>query len=151
MNSDIPEPRKPLLKNPLFYTSLLLLFVAVYVGVVILTRYESKRKFERRAVQEQAEKRREDDLRAIEQLGGSELSIRSLYVSPTVVRPDEPAQLCYDVANAKTVTLDPPVAEVWPSHSRCIDLKIKKSTTFTLSIADASGKTVTQSVELKLR
>jgi hypothetical protein len=148
VNSDIPEPRKPLLKNPLFYTSLLLLFGAIYVGIVILIRYESKREFERHAAQERSEQRRQDDLRAIEQLGGSDLSIRSLYVSPTIVTPGESAQLCYDVANAKTVTLDPPVAEVWPSHSRCVDLRVKKSTNYTLTIGDGSGKTTSQSVEL---
>jgi hypothetical protein len=151
VNYDIPQGRKAIFKNPLLYSSIVLLGVALYVGFVVLTRYESKRDFERRSTQEQAAKRLEDDRRAIEQLGGSELAIRSLYVSPTLVRPGESAQLCYDVANAKTVTLDPPIAEVWPSHSRCIDLKAGKTTTYTLTIADASGKTATQSVELKVK
>jgi hypothetical protein len=151
VNSDLQPARKPAFKSPLLYSTLVVLFVAGYVGVVIFNRYDSKREFEKRAASEQAEKRHEDDRRAIEQLGGSELSIRALYVTPPVVRPGEPAQLCYDVANAKTVTLDPPVAEVWPSHSRCIDLKAKKSTTYILGIADASGRTVSQSVELKVR
>ena len=119
MNSDVPQGRKAIFKNPLFYSSLVLLGVAAYVGLVVLTRYVSKREFDRHATQEQAEKRLEDDRRAIEQLGGSDLAIRTLYVSPAIVRRGEPAQLCYDVANAKTVKLDPPVAEVWPSHSRC--------------------------------
>lgn len=151
MSSDSQPVRKSVFKNPLLYSSLIVLFVAAYVGYVILIRYESKRAYEQRTADEQAEKRRENDRAAIEQLGGSELSIRALYVSPAVVRPGEPAQLCYDVANAKTVTLDPPIAEVWPSHSRCIDLRAKNSTTYTLTIADASGKTITQSVELKVR
>jgi hypothetical protein len=127
------------------------LLVAAYVGYIMLSRHQSLHEAEQKAADRQSEQRREDDRSAIEQLGGSELSIRALYVSPAIVHRDESAQLCYDVANAKTVTLDPPVAEVWPSHTRCIDLKIKKTTTYTLTIADAAGKTLSQSVELKVQ
>lgn len=151
MASEPSAIRKSLLKNPVLYSSLVILVVALYVGYVLLERHDSTRLIEKRAADLQAEKRREDDRLAVEQLGGSELSILGLYVSPTVVDPGETAQLCYDVANAKTVTLDPPAAEVWPSHSRCIDLKAKKTTTYTLAIADATGKSLSQSVELKVR
>ncbi len=128
----------------------MLVCVAIYVGFVLLTRYESNRDFERRDAAQKAEQRREEDRRAVEQLGGSDLAIRSLYVSPPQIHRGEKAQLCYDVANAKTVTLDPPEGEVWPSHSRCVDLTPKKTTTYTLTIADTSGKTATQSVELQV-
>ena len=137
------------LKSPYVYSSLAILVVALYVGYVLLSRHESSRQLEKQVSAKQLESRREADRRTIDQLGGSELSIRGLYVSPEVVGLGEAAQLCYDVANAKMVTLDPPVAEVWPSHSRCIDLKIKKTTTYTLTITDAAGKTISQSVELK--
>jgi len=128
----------------------MLVCVAIYVGFVLLTRYESNRDFERRDAAQKAEQRREEDRRAVEQLGGSDLAIRSFYVSPPQIHRGEKAQLCYDVANAKTVTLDPPEGEVWPSHSRCVDLTPKKTTTYTLTIADTSGKTATQSVELQV-
>ena len=128
----------------------MLVCVAIYVGFVLLTRYESNRDFERRDAAQKTEQRREEDRRAVEQLGGSDLAIRSLYVSPPQIHRGEKAQLCYDVANAKTVTLDPPEGEVWPSHSRCVDLTPKKTTTYTLTIADTSGKTATQSVELQV-
>ena len=128
----------------------MLVCVAIYVGSVLLTRYESNRDFERRDAAQKAEQRREEDRRAVEQLGGSDLAIRSLYVSPAQIHRGEKAQLCYDVANAKTVTLDPPEGPVWPSHSRCVDLAPKKTTMYTLTIADISGKTATQSVELQV-
>ena len=128
----------------------MLVCVAIYVSFVLLTRYESNRDFERRDAAQKAEQRREEDRRAVEQLGGSDLAIRSFYVSPPQIHRGEKAQLCYDVANAKTVTLDPPEGEVWPSHSRCVDLTPKKTTTYTLTIADTSGKTATQSVELQV-
>jgi hypothetical protein len=151
VNSDLQATRKSPLKNPILYSSIILIAVAIYVGFVVISRYLSKRDFERRAAVEQAEKRLADERLAIEQLGGSDLTIRTLYVSPLEIRAGGSAQLCYDVANAKTVTLDPPVAEVWPSHSRCIDLKAKKSTTYTLNITDSAGKSTSQSVELKVR
>ena len=122
-----------------------------YVGFLILSRYESNRDFERRNAEKAAEQQREEDRAAIEQLGGSELAIRALYVSPASIHRGQSAQLCYDVANAKTVTLDPPVGEVWPSHNRCLDLSPRKTTTYTLTIADASGKSASQSVELQVR
>jgi hypothetical protein len=142
--------RKSLWKNPLLYSGALILCVAAFVLYIMLERYLSQRAFDDRILRQENVMRQEADRRAIEQLGGSELAIRSLYLAPSTVRPGETTLLCYDVANAKTVTLEPPVAEVWPSHSRCIALKPKKSTTFTLTIADASGKTVSQSVELKV-
>jgi hypothetical protein len=151
VNSDLQTSRKSPLKNPILYSSILLLAAAMYAGFVAIGRYQSKRDFEQRTAAEQAEKRLAGDRLAIEQLGGSELTIRTFYVSPSEIRPGESAQLCYDVANAKTVTLEPPVAEVWPSHSRCIEVKVKKSTTYTLTIADPSGQRASQSVELKVR
>jgi len=144
------DSRKSPWKNPYVYSGAILVCVAIYVGFVLLTRYESNRDFERRDAAQKAEQRREEDRRAVEQLGGSDLAIRSLYVSPPQIHRGEKAQLCYDVANAKTVTLDPPEGEVWPSHSRCVDLTPKKTTTYTLTIADTSGKTATQSVDLQV-
>lgn len=150
-NPASPEPRKSPWKNPSFYSGTVLVCVALYVGFVLLARYENNREFELRDAEQKAEKRREDDRRTVEQLGGSELAIRSLYVSPPLIHRGEKAQLCYDVANAKTVALAPPAGEVWPSHSRCVDLSPKETTTYTLSIADASGKTVSQTAELQVR
>jgi hypothetical protein len=151
VNSDLQATRKSPLKNPILYSSIILIAVAIYFSFVVISRYVSKRDFERRASVEQAEKRLAEDRLAIEQLGGSDLTIRTLYVSPSEIRAGESARLCYDVANAKTVTLDPPVAEVWPSHSRCVDLRTKKSTTYTLNITDAAGKSTSRSVELTVR
>ena len=144
------ESRKSPWKNPFVYSGVLVC-VAIYVGFVLLTRYESNREFERRDAAQKAEQRRADDRRAVEQLGGSELAIRSLYVSPGLIHRGEKAQLCYDVANAISVTLDPPEGAVWPSHSRCVDLAPKKTTRYTLTITDGSGKTATESVELQVR
>ena len=151
MTPETPSPPKPLFKNPFLYSSVVILGVILYVSYVIYSRYESSKEYERQTKERQAEQRREEDRLAVEQLGGSELAIRGLYVSPRAIHPGETAQLCYDVANAKTVTLDPPVGEVWPSHSRCLNISPRKTTTYTLTIQDAAGKTVSQTVELPVR
>jgi hypothetical protein len=151
VNPDPQSPNKSPLKNPLLYSSIVVLAVAAYVAFTVISRYESNRAFARQEARKVADQKREDDRVAIEQLGGSELAIRSLYVDPAEIHPGESAQLCYDVANAKTVTLDPPAGEVWPSHFRCLPVSPKKTTAFTLTIADAQGQKVTQSVKLKVR
>ena len=145
-----PSPKSPF-KNPFLYSSLLLLGVLLYVSYVLYARHESSKQYQRKLEEHQTEQRREEDRLAVEQLGGSELAIRGLYVSPRAIHAGGTAQLCYDVANAKTVTLDPPAGEVWPSHSRCLNITPKKTTTYTLTIKDAAGKTVSQSVELPVR
>jgi hypothetical protein len=151
MQSAPPSGQKSFFKSPTFYTSLAILVIAVYVSYVLLSRYESNRTFVQREEAKQAAAQRESDRNAVEQLGGSELAIRSMYISPVEIHRGESAQLCYDVSNAKTVTLDPPEAEVWPSHSRCVNLSPKKTTTYTLTIKGATGDPVAQSVELKVR
>jgi hypothetical protein len=145
-----PPPQKSIFKNPYLYSGIILLAVVVYVSILLLSRYNSDRQYERRNAEKAAEQRREDDRAAIEQLGGSELAIRALYIAPTAIHRGQSAQLCYDVANAKTVTLDPPAGEVWPSHNRCLNLSPNKTTAYTLTISDSSGKSASQTVELQV-
>jgi hypothetical protein len=145
-----PSPKSPF-KNPFLYSSVLILVVLLYVSYVLYARYESSKQYKQEIEERQAGQRREADRLAVEQLGGTELAIRGLYVSPRAIRAGETAQLCYDVANAKTVTLDPPAGEVWPSHSRCLNISPRKTTTYTLTIQDAAGKTVSQTVEVPVR
>jgi len=150
MNSAPETPVKSPFKNPFLYSGTLILFLSAYVGYTVYSRHQSIRDFEKRTEEKQLEQRHEDDRRAIEQLGGSELGFRALYVTRATIHRGEKSQLCYDVANAKTVALDPPEGEVWPSHSRCLDLAPKKSTTYTLTITDATGNSASQSVQIQV-
>jgi hypothetical protein len=145
-----PEPKSPF-KKPFLYSAILALCVVVYIGFVMFTRYQSNKAVEQRNAINAAQQQRAGDLAAVQQLGGSDLAIRSLYVSPTLIHPGEKAQLCYDVDNAKTVTLDPPAGEVWPSHTRCLDLSPAKTTTYTLTITGANGQSTCQTVKLEVK
>lgn len=146
-----PDSSSPaILKRPFLLSGIIALAIAAYVGFTFFARWNSNRSIEKRDAVKAEEQRRANDQAAIQQLGGSQLAIRALYVSPAIIHPGETSQLCYDVDNAKTVTLNPPAGEVWPSHTRCLDLSPKKTTTYTLTITGADGQSTSQSVELKV-
>jgi hypothetical protein len=154
MLTDAPPPDakpKKALRNPLLYSSAVVAVVLVVVVWVMVSRWLENRSIEHKTRVEQEQKQREKDLRAVESLGGNELAIQAFYASPGVIRRGDSVQLCYDVSNAKTVTLDPPVAPVWPSHGRCMSVSPKKTGSYTLTIADAAGNTKTASLQVTVR
>lgn len=149
-----PEPQpqsKSFFKNPKLYTSAAIVIVAFVVGWIFFSRWFENRAIENREKQVRTQKQLEQDRITLEQLGGKELAIQNFYATPGVVHRGETVQICYGVANAKTVTLEPQSNPVWPSHSRCVDVKPAKTTTYTLTIADASGNTKTQTLEVQVR
>src|SRR5580658_1880336 len=151
MVSDPASEPKSILKNPLLYSSAVVVAALLAIVFVMFSRWQDRRNIERQAAQERAEKQHEQDRIAVEQLGGKEFAILSFYANPTTIRRGESAQLCYGVANAKTVKLEPQPQLVWPSTARCVDVSPVKSMTYTLTIEDAAGKTQSQDVEVKVR
>jgi hypothetical protein len=151
MASDPLSRPKSILRNPLLYSSAVLLFASLIVAFVVISRWQDRRNMERQAAQEQREKQHEQDRLAVEQLGGKEFRILNFYASPTVIRHGQTAELCYGVANAKSVKLEPQAPPVWPSVAQCVDVSPTKSITYTLTIEDGAGKTQSQDVEIKVR
>jgi hypothetical protein len=151
MASDPVSEAKSYLKNPLLYSSAVLVVALLSVVFVMISRWQDSRKIERQAAQERAEKQHEQDRMAVEQLGGKDFRILSFYASPTVIRRGESARLCYGVSNAKTVKLQPQAQPVWPSVARCVDVSPNKSTTYTLTMEDGAGHSLSQDVEVKVR
>ncbi len=147
-----PDPRrKSILRNPFLYSRAVLAIVALAVVWILTARWLENRNFEKRAREERTQKQQEQDRITLEQMGGKELAIQNFYASPAVIHRGESAQICYGVANAKTVKLEPQSNPGWPSYSRCVDVTPTKSTIYTLTIADAAGNTKTQSLEVKVR
>jgi hypothetical protein len=143
--------RKSILKNPLLYSSAILGVALLTIVYVMISRWQDARTRERQAAQERAEKQQEQDKMAVEQLGGKDFAILSFYASPPTVRRGESTQLCYGVSNAKKVRLEPQTQPVWPSVARCVDVSPSKSTTYTLTIEDAAGRTQSQNIDVKVR
>lgn len=141
---------KSLLKNPLLYSSLLVGTALIVVLWILYSRWRGNRLIERRTREEASRKQLENDRIALEQLGGKELAIQSFYASPGAIHKGESVQLCYGVANAKDVKLEPQPNAVWPSYAHCVNVSPAKSTTYTLTISDASGNTKTESVQVRV-
>ncbi len=143
-------PAKSNLKNPFLYSWGVLVIAAFAVVWILFSRWQENRSVESRANEEKAQKQREEDRQTLERMGGKELAIQSFYAIPAEIRRGQSVQLCYGVANAKTVKLEPQSNRVWPSYARCVDVAPTKTTTYTLTITDAAGNTKTQSLEVKV-
>lgn len=147
MPSATDDKRFTGLRNPLLYTSILLVAALFYVGWVLSVRRQEAREAEHRA----KEQERADAARTFEMLGGGNFEILNFYAVPGVIRRGDAAQLCYGVSNAKTVRLEPQTSEVWPSQSRCVEVTPKKDTTYTLTAEDGRGNTRTSSLTVTVR
>jgi hypothetical protein len=118
---------KQLFRNPLLYSSTAVTIVLLVGTWILVSRWQKNREIERRARQEKAQKQSESDRIALEQLGGKELAIQSFYASPGAIHKGESVQLCYGVANAKSVKLEPQPNAVWPSYARCVSVSPAKA------------------------
>jgi hypothetical protein len=144
----LPAKTNSAFKNPQLYSSMLLGIVLLFTVWTLFSRWQQNLAMERRSRQEKSRQQLENDRITLQQLGGKELAIQSFYASPGAIHKGESAQLCYGVANAKTVTLEPQPNAVWPSYARCVSVSPARSTTYTLTISDAMGNTRTQSLQL---
>jgi hypothetical protein len=147
-----PNP-KPLsgFRNPLLYTSILMILALLYVGGTFYFRREQNREMEQRAADSAAAAKRLEDQRTVEQLGGNEFKILNFYAMPSAVRRGEPVQLCYGVSNAKVVKLEPQTNAVWPSFSRCVEVTPQKTTEYTLTAEDGNGGSKTSTISVQVR
>lgn len=144
-------PSKSIFKEPSFYWKMVLAIAAVIVLWIFFSRWWQNRSIEYRAREAAAEKQRADDRATLDQMGGKELAIQTFYASPGEIRRGQSVQLCYGVANAKSVKLEPQSNPVWPSYSRCVNDSPTKTTTYTLTIADTAGNTKSQSLTVQVR
>jgi hypothetical protein len=136
----------PILRKILPYTSVAVVIAALYVAYTFYSRYSDAQSAKQAAQNKEVERAR-DTLDRVGDL--SQLKITSFYASPGIVTPGGEATICYGVTGAKTVTLDPPVAHVYPALSYCFDSVVKKTTKYTLTIGDGKGHTESQSFEIK--
>ena len=49
------------------------------------------------------------------------------------------------------MTLEPQTNPVWPSYTRCVDVKPTKTTTYTLTATGTDGDTLSREVTVKVR
>lgn len=128
---------------PLF--SVVLLGAALYDGWIFYGRWRWRLDAERARAAAEAQPAR----RAVAALG-SGLQIRDFYATPAVIRPGQPATVCYSVTGASLLRLDPPVAPVYPAISHCIQAVLRRSTEFRLTAADPAGRAITAKLMLRV-
>ncbi len=109
--------------------------IALYDCWIFYGRWRDKQDNERAAAQVEADRARKD----LALLGGESLRILSFYATPPAIKRGEAASICYGVNDAIKVRIDPPVEELRPSISRCIQVKPVKDTEYTLHAEDAAG------------
>jgi hypothetical protein len=128
----------------------------MWVPVVVAFSYAGwvlySRQADHRRIAEQAEQQRADQNRQIvDQVGGGELKVLMFYADPPAVRPGGTVRLCYGVAMAESLQIEPAVDGVGPALSRCVETKpIRSTTTFTLKAA-GNGREATGSVTVDVR
>jgi hypothetical protein len=133
------------------YMPILIGIAAIYAAIVLVVRWNQTRDAERKEKAEAAVEKKEADARALDAVGGTEFSILSFYATPGLVHRGDQVELCYGVANAQTVKIEPDIGRaVWPSVNRCIDITAKKTTVYTLTAQDAHGNTKTASLTLEV-
>jgi hypothetical protein len=54
------------------------------------------------------------------------------------------------VTNAKTLKLDPPVAEIKPAYRHCLEIAPTKTTTYTITADDGKGHTKSESLTVRV-
>jgi hypothetical protein len=116
------------------------LISALYVGWVFWQRHNE-------ATQPAAARVERDPLAEY----GKTLRILQFYTREGEIAHGEKALLCYGVVNASAVRLDPPVESVWPSVSRCFEVKPARTTRYTLTAEGADHASVSESLEIKVK
>ena len=147
-----PEVKKPnALRNLWMGFGGVVLIVLAFVGYTMWSRKTQDADLAYKQQAAKTAQQRESDAAAVEELGGSDFKIIAFYASPGLVHRGDTVDMCYGVSNAKNVTLDPPEGNAWPSANRCLQVKPKKTTTYTLTIDDGKGKTANQQLTITVK
>lgn len=141
------EEKETLLQRIPLIMPIFVLIAALYAGWIFYSRWSSAEEARKAAQAQQVERAR----REVELNGGSRLKITMLYAAPGVLHRGQSAQLCYGVVNAKNVSFDPPIPNVWPSLNRCVDVSPRKTSTYTLHADDGAGHSELAQISVQVK
>jgi hypothetical protein len=120
------------------YTWAAVMIAVIYTGWTFYSRSAETRRME----EEAAARKRAFDQKTLDMIG-SDLKITQFYASGTLV--------CYGVANAKSVRIEPFIESITPSLSRCVQASPKRTTEYTLTAEDGAGHSVSQAIMVKVQ
>ena len=133
-----------LMRTLLPWTATAAIALALYTGWVFFSRWREARAYqEQQAAQQAAKAERERQM-----LSDTTLKLLNFSLSTSTIHRGQSASLCYGVANAKTMRIEPKVGETWPSQSRCVEVSPKQDTTYTLVAEDGAGNAKTAEMKL---
>ncbi len=134
------------LRRALPYLTVALVIAIAYDGWIFYWRWSGARE----ARKAEALKQAQDARRNLELLGGDRLKILDFYASPGAIHRGERATICYGVNAADRVRIDPPVEQLHPAFSHCLQVAPLKDTDYKLIAEDRAGHSVTQSLTIKV-
>jgi len=125
--------------------------ILAYTAFTFWSRWQENQDIAAKEKTAQAAAQRDAAEKSVEVLGGNEFKIISFYAMPGRIHRGDTVDMCYGVSNARSVKLDPPVANVWPSVDRCMQVSPKKTTTYTFTADDGKGNTKTAQLTIEVR
>jgi hypothetical protein len=128
------------------WLSLLLAIAVAWLAWVFYSRYTAQQLFEAKQKAEAWERAQ----KSVQDSGGFDLKITQFFAPPQVDK-GQSFQLCFGVIHATRVLLDPPVAEIKPSLSRCENISLQKTSAFTLTAEDRKGHVVKETINVVVR
>ncbi|MGA7410257.1 MAG: hypothetical protein WBW33_07215 [Bryobacteraceae bacterium] len=138
----------PVLRRLLVLTSVLLLMGVAYVCWIFYSRAQNEQK-----AQQEAAQREQQRLRSTTDLvfGSGEVKILTFGLAPAHPRRGETINMCYGVANAVSVSLEPEFKDAKPSYNHCLQVAPVKDTTYTLTAKDGKGHSVSASLTVHVQ
>jgi hypothetical protein len=115
-----------------------------YIGLVMVVRHLGDRRWQQR----QQPAFNAEFERAY---GGSAVRIVQFYSREGTLLEGSATVLCYGVANARSVRMEPPVEGVSVSYNRCVEVAPEQDTRYTLTAEGNDGHAVSESFVLKVR
>ena len=148
-----PEAKAPMSTTRKLWLgfSVAVLGMVIYIGWIFYSRWNENRQLVKEATEQRSEKEQKDAAASVESLGGSEFGIIAFYASPGLIHRGEEVTICYGVSNAKSVAIDPPIANMWPSVNRCMQITPKKTTNYTLTAEDGKGASKTAELTITVK
>ena len=136
-----------MLKRVLPWLGVVIAVAAVYDGSIFYSRWNANQA----ALREQKAMEVAHARAVVDLMGSDSLKILTFYSVPPTVRAGRQASICYGVNGAKTVRIVPPVEEVWPAQSHCLQVSPQRDTEYKLIAEDGAGHSVEQSFVLKVK
>ncbi len=135
-----------ILRRALPYLGIAVILAIAYDGGIFYSRWNYAREAEKAALQQQAREARH----ALDLLGGDRLKILNFYASPGAIRRGQRALICYGVNQAERVRMEPPVEQLHPALSHCLEVSPLRDTAYKLIAEDRDGHVVTETLSIKV-